>query len=532
MLACSLSQLSARRGPYRSRVPSRCHDSQLGTIASPLTREQWKTSEDRSQQDGNGYSGKNRNTPCYRQIEHHAKLSSFPSKLSLNRIRNKSGQSRTTSLSFQHFSNAIKGQENFSTDVFKPDPEQRWPSLRPARYNGDSQCTQPAWWETSSKLNSKSLSMPRAPSNSNCSRTSSNCPVNNSSTSVVGGTALTKPERQKSSEKVHTGFTMDSVEEPVHIGKPPATPTTPSPNVGHEPLLQVRYPATSSPDHSSSCQASSTDDNRIPCEGRSQGAAKERCNSSDDITDLSKLYEKTSFRTNGSFPTGDLFTQLDGSLSEPRKVKTTYLQDHCQSLERISRSEPRILQSRIPRPILQPGSSLKDGSSFSPSRAAFFAQTMKGGESRQPKTGLEEDVLPFKRSPESLKRVLLSQNTLRQVSDYKANQLRVGKSHGQAKSQSQLYKPLPAEPPVARHINFRFRDENIRIPSGEAISDPFWHSSAEPQCKGNVGTLFAEIRRLKYELDIKNEVCSMLIIYTLDWPCGVGRKFPRLAISY
>ena len=61
-----------------------------------------------------------------------------------------------------------------------------------------------------------------------------------------------------------------------------------------------------------------------------------------------------------------------------------------------------------------------------------------------------------------------------------------------------------SEPAVARHIQFRAVDENSRpFELGAATLDPF----GEPQAKqkGNVGTLFAEIGRLKTELGVRSE---------------------------
>ena len=69
------------------------------------------------------------------------------------------------------------------------------------------------------------------------------------------------------------------------------------------------------------------------------------------------------------------------------------------------------------------------------------------------------------------------------------------------------------EPPISRLIAFRPPKEDTRPPeSGLAATDPFWDSPSKTKGtqKENVGTLYAEIRRLKIKLDARNEAILQL----------------------
>ena len=83
---------------------------------------------------------------------------------------------------------------------------------------------------------------------------------------------------------------------------------------------------------------------------------------------------------------------------------------------------------------------------------------------------------------------------------------------------AQVRQPIPQdrssalenEPPIARHINFRAMGESSR-PRSVGQLDPFYTvADGTDVQKGNVGTLYDQIRRLKIELDSRNEMILQL----------------------
>ena len=197
----------------------------------------------------------------------------------------------------------------------------------------------------------------------------------------------------------------------------------------------------------------------------------------------------------------------DTSSSEPRRAKVDFLRDEDQHKKGASLSDPRPLRSRIPRPILLPKQAWKHPPSFLPDQVGLSVASQADihGQEKQLRSTLSLEFFQHSQSKPRF-RSPSSQTALRPAIIH-ADQAQQPKTDVKFKPWCHSCKPLPEEPPVARYKNVRPTGENACADERHAIPDPFRHSSAEALCKGNVGTLFAEIRRLKHELDVKNEVC-------------------------